>query len=181
MSKWSPDIYDKAWQFATIAHKDQAYGNGKTYINHIGSVAMEVISALQTTSQKMDSNLAIQCALLHDTIEDTIFSYEDIKKHFDEKVANGVQALTKDDRLISKKERMSDSLNRIRKQPYEIWMVKMADRISNLQEPPTSWTSSKIITYKQEAMLIYESLKDANNTLANRLLKKIRKYEKHIN
>lgn len=72
---WNQDIYIKAWDFATIAHHGQTYGGPKEgqrieYINHIGSVAMELIWALSQTTD-IDGSLAIQCALLHDTIEDT--------------------------------------------------------------------------------------------------------------
>lgn len=185
MSKWSPDIYDKAWQFATLAHQEQSYG-GRTkgvsinYINHIGSVAMEVINAIQITDLELDANLSIQCALLHDIIEDTRFTFKDIKKEFGEKVANGVLALTKNESLPSKDVMMIDSLDRIKEQPYEVWMVKMADRICNLYHPPFYWNNEKIIAYQKEALLIYETLKEANNILALRLKMKINDYSSFI-
>lgn len=185
MNKWSPDIYDKAWQFATLAHQEQSYGGRKkgisiNYINHIGSVAMEVINAIQVTDLEIDTNLTIQCALLHDIIEDTRFSFDDIKKEFNEQVANGVLALTKDESLLTKQDMMIDSLNRIKEQPYEVWMVKMADRICNLYHPPFYWNNEKIIAYQKEATLIYETLKEANNILASRLKMKINDYSSFI-
>jgi len=68
-------------------------------------------------------------------IEDTDINYQTIKKTFGIKVANGGDALSKRDE-VENAQRLSDSLNRIQDQPHEVWMVKLADRISNLQPPP---------------------------------------------
>ncbi|WP_271764815.1 HD domain-containing protein [Aquimarina algiphila] len=185
MNLWSPDIYAKAWEFATLAHQEQTYG-GKTegikinYINHIGSVAMEVMNAIQLSSHHIDSNLAIQCALLHDIIEDTKFTYNDIKNKFGQNVADGVLALTKNEDISSKNLMMIDSLNRIKQQPHEVWMVKMADRICNLYHPPYYWNNKKINSYREEAKTIFNNLNIANETLANRLDNKIKDYESFL-
>ena len=61
---WSQEVYNKAWRFATLAHHGQTYGSFEKgqkidYINHIGSVAMEVIWALHL-SPACDGNLAVQ-------------------------------------------------------------------------------------------------------------------------
>lgn len=94
--------------------------------------------------------------MLHDVIEDTETSYDDLEKQFGTDVALGVLALTKDINLPSKEEQMIDTLDRIRKQPVEIRMVKMADRITNLQPPPHYWSGEKIQNYRKEARLILE-------------------------
>lgn len=111
---------------------------------------MEVIWTLQNSETTYDSNLAIQCAILHDVIEDTEFTYQDIKIEFGENVANGVLALTKEKSILLKDQQMKDSLKRIKHQPYEIWIVKMADRISNLYHPPFYWKKEKMVLYKEE-------------------------------
>ncbi len=181
---WSQDVFVKAWNFATIAHQGQTYGGLQEgqridYLNHIGRVAMEIIWALPSAND-IDGNLAVQCALLHDTIEDTEHSYEDIVKEFGQSVADGVSALTKDLKLPSKQEQMADSLARIKAQPFEVWMVKMADRITNLYAPPFYWNNKKRIVYREEALLIYEALHEANDVLANRLKEKIDSYTRYI-
>ena len=71
---------------------------------------------------------------------------------------------------------MVDSLERIKKQPREIWMVKMADRITNLQPPPKLWKSEKISRYREEALQIHQSLKSGSDYLASRLQEKIKRY-----
>jgi hypothetical protein len=75
---------------------------------------------------------------------------------------------------------MEDSLARILKQPREIWMVKMADRISKLLPPPGAWTKERILEYCDEAVLIYEALRDADAILADRLQKKIESYRQYF-
>ena len=128
----------------------------------------------------MNADLAIKCAVLHDSIEDTEQSYEGVKNLFGEEVANGVIALTKNEELVGKETMMLDSLNRIKKQPKEIWAVKMADRICNLYAPPFYWTNEQKSKYQKEAQLIYSELKEGNKYLAERLEKKINDYSKYI-
>lgn len=181
MSNWSPDIFAKAWHFATQYHQGQTYGGPEEgmhldYLNHVGSVAMELIWALPTTPEA-DGNLAVQCALLHDVIEDTRATYDLVLEHFGVTVAAGVLALTKDKTLPTPAQQMTDSLKRIQSQGKEIWMVKMADRITNLYHPPYYWTRQKIEAYRQEAIQIYDALYPANDALANRLWTKIEQYK----
>lgn len=179
---WSPDVYRKAWDFATLAHHGQTYGGpieGQRieYLNHIGSVAMELVWAMQG-EEHIDANLALQCGLLHDVLEDTPTSYAELAAQFGEPVAQGVQALSKDETLPTKQEQMLDSLRRIKLQAQEIWMVKMADRITNLYAAPFYWTQEKKLAYQAESAVIYEALHSANSKLAARLQESITQYVK---
>lgn len=140
---------------------------------------MEVLVAISLIPVN-NPNLAIQCALLHDTIEDTKVTFEQISSEFGQNVADGVLALTKDKTLPSKFEQMQDSLSRIKAVPFEIWMVKLGDRITNLQPPPIYWNNDKIIKYRDEAKFIFESLKDAHLILSKRLEQKIINYQIYI-
>ena len=113
-------------------------------------------------------------------IEDTESSYEDVQQKFGTPVADGVMALTKNDELPTKEAKMKDSLSRIKQQPKEIWMVKLGDRITNLYHPPYYWQDEKKIAYKQEAILIYDELKEGSDQLAQRLWQKIEEYDRFI-
>ncbi|MFN6570385.1 HD domain-containing protein [Dendronalium sp. ChiSLP03b] len=176
---WSQETYIKAYKFAAQAHQGQKMpGSEIPYIMHLSFVSMEVIAALNVEA-KSDGDLALQCSLLHDTIEDTDVTFEQVKTKFGESVANGVLALTKDESL-AKHLQMADSLRRIKEQPQEIWMVKLADRITNLQAPPYYWTQEKIIRYREEGIQIYEYLRDASSFLASRLASKIEDYKAFI-
>jgi (p)ppGpp synthase/HD superfamily hydrolase len=75
---------------------------------------------------------------------------------------------------------MADSLNRITKMPIEIWTVKLADRITNLQPPPVHWNNERKMDYREEARLILNELKEGNEFLARRLETKIEEYQIYI-
>jgi (p)ppGpp synthase/HD superfamily hydrolase len=94
-------------------------------------------------------------------------------------VADGVAALSKDDRL-PKADRMADSLRRIREQPREVWMVKLADRITNLAPPPDDWSAAKRAAYRDEAIVIADALGAASPTLHARLRARIEAYAAHL-
>lgn len=172
---WSQDIYLKAIRFAGEAHGNQKIpGSDLPYIIHPASVCMEIMTAV--CADDIDKpDLAVQCALLHDVIEDAQKTYSELEYNFGKDVAEGVLALTKN-RELDRNLRMADSIERIKLQPREIWMVKLADRITNLQPPPPHWTNGKIISYRMEAGYILEHLGSASLLLSERLRKKIEAY-----
>jgi (p)ppGpp synthase/HD superfamily hydrolase len=172
---WSQDLYLNALRYAGEAHGGQKIpGSELSYIVHVSSVCMEIIAAV-CAGETDYPDLAIQCALLHDVIEDTGKTYNEIKQIFGADVADGVLALTKNQN-IKKESRMADSIGRIKLQPREIWMVKLADRITNLQPPPPHWTEEKIENYRTEADYILNHLGSASPLLKERLAKKIKTY-----
>lgn len=177
---FSQEKYIKALNYAAIAHAEQKTPNGLPYITHLSSVTMEVIHAcFESKIDDKKTDLAITVALLHDVIEDTKFTYDDIYTEFGIEVAEGVEALSKDETL-AKKEQMTDSINKLLAQSYEIQMVKLADRITNMQKPPESWDSEKIYNYHKESKLILSCLKNSNAYLAQRLEDKIAEYRAYI-
>lgn len=178
MPSWSPDRFADAWSYAARLHQGQSYGGpgeGERvdYLEHIGRVAAEVMWAAADAD---DAELAVLCAVLHDTLEDTATTYGEIAARFGPRVADGVQALTKDDALPASA-KMADSLERIRRQPRAVWMVKLADRIANLTHPPFYWDRARIEAYRAEAMTIHEALHPASPLLAERLRDRIERYQ----
>ena len=178
---WSQDKFMKAWCLVCKAHNGQYLpGSDIPYINHIGNVAMEVMTEIAGSPGKYDADLAVTCALLHDTLEDTEVTFEDLHRDFGRQIADGVDALSKNKVIKSKEKRMLDSLSRIKQQPKEIWLVKLADRIVNLQPPPKTWDIEKKQKYHAEAAVILEQLNEASDRLSLRLKSKIAAYEKYI-
>lgn len=172
---WSQDQYQKAIRFAGTVHGNQKIpGTELPYIIHVSNVCMEVLAAI-CSGETENPDLAVQCALLHDTIEDAGVSYKEIEDLFGKDVSDGVLSLTKNS-AIAKELRMADSIERIKLQPREIWMVKLADRITNLQPPPPHWTEDKILNYRIEAEYILEHLGSASTLLSERLMHKIKNY-----
>ncbi|MDR1583945.1 MAG: adenylate kinase [Prevotellaceae bacterium] len=173
-------FYQRAIKYAAEWHGAQKIpGSGIPYVVHLSNVCMEILFATQKTDG-FDLPLAVQVALLHDVLEDTQISEEELVTHFGQQVASGVKALTKNEAL-PKEEQMFDSLRRIKQMPKEIWAVKLADRITNLQPPPAYWTQEKIRQYHEEAQNIYDELKDGNAYLADRLKSTIESYAKFSN
>ena len=163
-----PTALELAWDFAEKAHANQARASGDHYITHCVAVADSLIE------WRMD--LPTICAgLLHDTIEDTGATREDIAAEFGAAVADGVVALSKDKHL-PKDQQMADSLERIKRQPREIWIVKLADRTVNMEPAPATWSPEKRIAYRAQANLILEELGGASPALAARLRDKIHRY-----
>ena len=176
MLSWSQDEYIRAFHFAARAHRWQLYaGTSIPYVLHLSFVSMEVIGVGQSGGPAFNVDLALQCALLHDVLEDTRVQYEQVHDEFGEDVARGVLALTVNKQL-PKVDQMPECLGRIKLQPREIWMVKLADRITNLQPPPKHWSKARIRDYHRESLVIHEALKDASPFLAERLWGKIEQY-----
>ncbi|MFO0600238.1 MAG: Si-specific NAD(P)(+) transhydrogenase [Myxococcaceae bacterium] len=171
---WDQDLFKRTIDFAAKAHGQQTVpGSGAPYVVHLIKVATEVLRAHH--AKALDVNFAMQCAILHDSMEDAGVSAESIAREFSPKVAEGVKALSKNEQL-PKEEQMADSLKRIKLQPPEVAMVKMADRITNLEPAPPHWTAEKRLKYRDEARQIYDALREAHPYLASRLREKIDSY-----
>lgn len=169
------DAWLAAWKFAAAAHRNQKIpGQDLPYVVHLGAVAMEVMVAHQQVEFKRPV-LALQCALLHDVLEDTDADESGIVLKFGPDVTAGVRALTKHAALM-KSDAMADSLQRIQLQPFEVWAVKLADRITNLGPPPPHWTETKIASYRSEAQVILDALRESHEPLALRLADRILRY-----
>lgn len=175
-------LYQEAIKFATTKHleKEQKVpGTDLPYVVHLSNVAMEIIIAA-FNSDNFNLGFAVQVALLHDTIEDTSTDFGELENKFGVEIAKAVSALTKNGDL-PKEQQMQDSLTRIKNLQSEVWAIKLADRITNLQPPPLHWDKQKKIKYYDEARTILSELKDGNNFLARRLEAKIAEYRNYIN
>lgn len=172
---WNPDLYVRTLNFAAAAHgKQQVPGNGHPYVVHLAMVCTEVLRA-----PGLDTDFALQCALLHDTLEDTATTADEVLRTFGPEVLAGVQALTKRADL-PKEAAMQDSLRRILECPPEVAAVKLADRITNLQPPPSYWSGEKRSAYREEARLIHQHLASRCPVLGERLAEKIMAYAEFI-
>ena len=175
-------LYQEAIKFATSKHleKEQKVpGTNLPYVVHLSNVAMEIIIAA-SNSDNFDLGFAVQVALLHDTLEDTSTDFGELEDRFGIEVAKAVSALTKNKEL-PKDQQMQECLARVKKLQAEVWAVKLADRITNLQPPPLNWNRQKKIKYQEEARFILSELNSDNEFLARRLEAKIEEYGNYIN
>ena len=174
-------LYQKAIKFAAAKHAEQNQtipGTNLPYVVHLSNVAMEILIASFNT-ENFDLVFAVQLALLHDTIEDTFTTFGELETEFGTDIAKAVQALSKNTDL-PEEQQMNDSLKRIKLFSPEVWAVKLADRITNLQPPPLHWDNDRKTRYRAEAGLILHELKDGNEFLAKRLEEKIEEYGGYI-
>ena len=171
-------VYQKAIRYAGERHTDQKMPASKaSYLVHLSNVAMEIILAANH-STGFDLEFAVQVALLHDVIEDTKTSFEEVAESFSLEVAEAVLALSKNEDLPAD-DQIPDSLRRIKTLRKEVWAVKLADRISNMQEPPGTWTLEKKKHYLEVAKLIRNELRGGNAYLESRLEEKIGEYPQY--
>lgn len=171
---WDQDLFKLTLDFAAKAHGAQKVpGSGAPYVVHLTKVCSEILAVADGS---FDVDFAMQCALLHDSMEDAGVTFDALEAQFGAMVAHGVAALTKNDAL-PKEEKMADSLRRIALEPREVQMVKLADRITNLEPAPPEWSMEKRQKYQQEALEIHRALRSAHEGLAQRLEEKIDDYE----
>ena len=142
------------------------------YALHFSMVAMEVMAA---AADLENPELAVVCAILHDTIEDAGALASEIAQRFGQDAADGVMALSKD-KSMDKAAAMEDSLARLLLLGKSVQAVKLADRIVNLGPAPSHWSAQKKERYRDEAKLILEKLGGASPMLAARLAQKIEGY-----
>lgn len=120
----------KAYNLAYDAHKEQKRKSGTPYITHPLAVAM-IVAEMQ-----MDVD-SICAALLHDVVEDTEYSREDIKNMFGEQVALLVDGVTKLEKIefSNKEERDMENLRKMflaMASDIRVIIIKFADRMHNM-------------------------------------------------
>ena len=146
----------QAFDLAVDAHKDQRRKSGEAYIFHPIAVAKIVASEIGLGAS------SIAAALMHDVVEDTDITVEDIEKKFNSKIAQLVEGLTKISQ-VQKDMNISIQAENFRKMlltlndDVRVILIKLADRLHNMQ------TMESMVDYKQmkiasETLYIYAPL-----------------------
>ncbi len=125
------DMIRKAYEYANSKHFNQKRITGDDYIQHPLNVAL-ILTDINSDYK------AICAALLHDTIEDSDGTYEEISKLFDEEVANLVECVTKINRIsfTSESEQMAANQRKILvglAEDVRVIIIKLADRLHNMR------------------------------------------------
>lgn len=146
----------KAFDVAVDAHKDQRRKSGEAYIFHPIAVAKIVASEIGLGAT------SIAAALLHDVVEDTPITVEDIERLFNPKVAQMVEGLTKIS-LVQKDLNASVQAENFRKMiltlndDVRVILIKLADRLHNMQTME-SMRGDKQTKIASETLYIYAPL-----------------------
>ncbi len=150
------DIINRAYVYATKMHGSQLRASGDPYFGHPISVAAIL------TQLKLDE-ASIVTGLLHDTVEDTDATYEDISRLFGEEVAELVQGVTKLTQLEVQTERTKQAENLQKfvlalSKDIRVLLVKLADRLHNMRTLGFISKPEKRARISKETLDIYAPL-----------------------
>jgi GTP diphosphokinase / guanosine-3',5'-bis(diphosphate) 3'-diphosphatase len=125
------EIIRRAWQFCLEHHKGQLRASGEPYVLH----PLEV--AIVLAEMKLDST-AIAAGLLHDAVEDTPVTTEDIVARFGEQVAHIVEGVTKIDKIqfANREDRQAENVRKMllaMVSDVRVVLIKLADRLHNMR------------------------------------------------
>lgn len=154
-----------AASFAARQHKNQKRkgSDGEPYINH----PLEVAHMIVNVGRVKDPDI-IQAALLHDTVEDTGISFDEIEKHFGKAVADYVRELT-DDKSLPKAERKRLQIEHAPHLSAGAKQIKLADKISNIRDvthnPPEGWDLQRRREYVEWGENVVAGLRGSNAQL----------------
>jgi guanosine-3',5'-bis(diphosphate) 3'-pyrophosphohydrolase len=155
----------QAISFAAKKHRTQKRkgANGEPYINH----PLEVLNLLANIGNVEDYDIFIT-AVLHDTIEDTETTKEEIAELFGEKVCQMVLELT-DDKSLPKAERKQLQIEHAPRISVGAKQIKLCDKISNIRDitenPPHDWSSERQIEYIEWGENVVAGLRGVNENL----------------
>ncbi len=151
-------LLNRAYVFSMKAHGNQRRASGQPYLVH----PLEVASIL--ADLKLDDT-SIAAGLLHDTIEDTLATYDEIKKQFGEEVANLVEGVTKLSKIefTSKEVEHAENFRKLMlamSKDIRILLIKLADRYHNMGTLHHIKKPEKRKRIAKETMDIYVPLAD---------------------
>lgn len=158
------DTVFEALEFAAHKHRDQRRKDPEAspYINHPIALAHILWGA------GVEEPVVITAALLHDTVEDTETTEEELVHHFGRKVASVVMEVT-DDKTLQKHERKALQIEHAPHLSREAKLVKLADKISNVRDvgskPPTDWTLERRREYFDWAKRVVDGLRGVDPRL----------------
>ncbi len=152
----------EALEFAAAVHKDQRRkgSGGSPYINHL----IEVASLLSRVAKVNDMDVLV-AAVLHDTLEDTEATEDEIESRFGAKVLQYVKKLT-DDKSLPLAERREKQLATVSNSSEPIKLIKLADHCSNIASIPPSWSKERSVSYISWSFEVAKSCYSVSNELA---------------
>lgn len=154
----------RATAFAAQKHREQKRKDGSTpYINHPVAVADILARVAGVTDVEV-----LAAALLHDTIEDTETTEDELRTTFGDRVLSLVMECT-DDKTLPKDERKRLQVVHAEHKTDSAKLIKIADKISNMHDiaerPPSYWPLERKVDYIKWADEVYQGLKGVNGEL----------------
>lgn len=157
--RFTPEKYEmvtRAFQVACKAHETDRRKSGEPYITHPVEVAKIIFDEMGLGAT------SVACAFLHDTVEDTEITLENIKEQFGEKIALIIQGLTKISEVVDLSSHSLQAVN-FRKilltisEDIRVIMVKLADRLHNMRTLE-NMRKDKQLKIASETLFLYAPL-----------------------
>ncbi|MDY7078640.1 MAG: HD domain-containing protein [Chloroflexota bacterium] len=158
----------QAFKYAAHKHRGQHRKDGEAspYINH----PIDVVEILWRVGGVRDVSVLI-AAVLHDTIEDTDATPEQVAATFGDEIAALVQEVT-DDKTLPKAVRKQLQIENAPHKSGAAKLIKLADKISNVRDvgfsPPASWSRDRRIEYLNWSEKVVAGLRGTNQSLEDR-------------
>ena len=165
----------KATSFSAKKHIKQRRKDefSTPYINHPVSVALVIADI-----GGVDDTEVLAAALLHDTLEGTETTPEELENEFGKKVCQYVLEVS-DDMDLSKEERKVKQIEHARHLSEGAVLIKLGDKISNVKDvinnPPDDWSLNKRIEYLVWAEKVIDNCPKVNDDLENRFKELVKK------
>uniref|UniRef100_A0A1L8DLX6 Guanosine-3',5'-bis(diphosphate) 3'-pyrophosphohydrolase MESH1 n=1 Tax=Nyssomyia neivai TaxID=330878 RepID=A0A1L8DLX6_9DIPT len=162
-------LYTKCLNFAAVKHKDQRRKDTDQtpYINHPIGVAYILSEEAGITDLPV-----LMASILHDTVEDTETTFDEIEQHFGAHVRKLVEEVT-DDKTLPKEVRKAKQIENAAKSSYEAKLVKLADKLYNLRDLqrclPVGWTEKRRREYFAWAKAVIDNIRGTNAILEESL------------
>jgi guanosine-3',5'-bis(diphosphate) 3'-pyrophosphohydrolase len=155
----------RALEFAAVKHRDQRRKDAQAspYINHPIALANVLVR-----DGGIDDPVVIAAALLHDTVEDTQTTAQELRQAFGAKVAGIVEEVT-DDKNLLKAERKRLQVEHAARISPEAKLVKLADKICNVRDvayhPPAKWDLTRRREYFDWAKAVVDRMRGTHPVL----------------
>lgn len=153
-----------ALEFAAYKHRNQRRLNPEAspYINHPIQLAQVL------TSHGVTDTATLCAAILHDTIEDTDTTADELRAQFGDEITALVLEVT-DDTSLPYLARKQAQIDKAARSSDKAKLIKLADKICNISDlasaPPTNWTPKRVVEYFEWSYQVVGQIRDAHDGL----------------
>lgn len=156
--------YQKALAFAACKHANQRRKNRQAspYINH----PLSLVTVLLQEANVWDMDVLI-ASLLHDVLEDTATTYDELHEQFGGQVAELVDSVS-DDKSLPKQDRKRLQIEHASSSPHRVRLIKLADKICNLRDlldEPMDWPLARKQEYFDWAKAVVDEMRGTHPVL----------------
>lgn len=165
LSAQACSLFVKALAFAAHKHRDQRRKDREAspYINHPIALAQVLVNEASVFDP-----IALCAAILHDTLEDTETTPDELLREFGEEITAVVEEVT-DDKALSRSERKRLQIEHAPHISHPARLIKLADKISNLRDvahsPPRDWPLERQQEYFDWAKRVVDALRGTHPVL----------------